>query len=553
MLFPKNFYKIAWKILKKSNIFYKISIMASILNTNTTSINSQRHLYKAQSKLNNSLQRLSSGLRINSAQDDAAGLAISQRMTAQINGLNVAQKNTNDAISYSQTAEGALAEMGDILQRIRELSVQSANATNSASDRKSLNDEVNQLVSELNRFAITTEFNGQKILNGDNNALSFHVGANANQTITATSSDFRTDKYGSYQIGGEQICTAGAGATEVLANGVAKDGATIKGEQVAQAAVSADGVLTLNGCNAAAAVSLTTSDSAADIAQKINSQDLTGIKASAKTEALFFVGATGSYTVNVWTSNASSNSANTNAVSISFNLNVVQKDELADMVNAFNEVSSKTGITAKINKMNSKFAVILTNDEGKNINVQMESPENNVGGIALGNLTDGNGRAILPNNTGTITVAGQVLLDAERSYSITTEKGLIIQAGVLSGDVMGAADKAITYGSELKRVDSIDITTVKGANQAIHIVDMALDAVNSQRAKFGALQNRFEHTISNLQTSAENISASRSRIQDADYANETANLSRNQVLQQAATSMLAQANQLPSNILSLLG
>ena len=147
--------------------------MSSVLNTNMPSLNTQRHLSQAQNNLNNSLQRLSSGLRINSAKDDAAGLAISQRMTSQINGLNVAQRNANDAISYSQTAEGALAEMGDILQRIRELSVQSANATNSAGDRKSLNDEVNQLVSELNRFAVTTEFNGQKILNGDNSVLNF--------------------------------------------------------------------------------------------------------------------------------------------------------------------------------------------------------------------------------------------------------------------------------------------------------------------------------------------------------------------------------------------
>lgn len=527
--------------------------MSSVLNTNMPSLNTQRHLSKAQNNLNNSLQRLSSGLRINSAKDDAAGLAISQRMTSQINGLNVAQRNANDAISYSQTAEGALAEMGDILQRIRELSVQSANATNSAGDRKSLNDEVNQLVSELNRFAVTTEFNGQKILNGDNSVLNFHVGANANQTISATTSDFRTNKYGSYQIGGEQICTAGAGAGELLANGVATEGTTIKGEQVAQAAVSGAGILTLNGCNASGSVSLTTSDSAADIAQKINTQDLTGLKASAKTEALFFVGATGSYTVNIWTSNANSNSANTNVASVSFTLKNTQKEELAEMVNVFNEVSAKTGITAKINKLNNKFAIILTNDEGKNINVQKTSLENTAEGIALGNLTDGNGKAILVDKTGTITVAGQVTLDAERSYSITTEKGLVIQAGVLSGASMGATDKAITYGSELKRVDSIDITTVKGANQAIHIVDMALDAVNSQRAKFGALQNRFESTISNLQTSSENVSAARSRIQDTDFAAETANLSRNQVLQQAATSMLVQANQLPSNILTLLG
>ena len=186
--------------------------MASVLNTNMPSLNTQRHLAKAQNNLNNSLQRLSSGLRINTAKDDAAGLAISQRMTAQIRGLNVAQRNANDGVSMAQTAEGALSEMGDILQRVRELAVQSANATNSAGDRKSLNDEVNQLVAELNRFANTTEFNGMKLLNGDNSVAAFQIGANANQTITATTTDFRTNKYGSYQVGNATVTSSGATA-----------------------------------------------------------------------------------------------------------------------------------------------------------------------------------------------------------------------------------------------------------------------------------------------------------------------------------------------------
>ena len=186
--------------------------MASVLNTNMPSINTQRKLSKAQSALDKSLERLSSGLRINTARDDAAGLAISERMTAQVRGLTVATRNANDGVSMAQTAEGALAEMGDILQRIRELAVQSANATNSAGDRKSLNDEVNQLVAELNRFANTTEFNGMKLLNGDDPVSAFHVGANSNQTIVATTTDFRTSKYGSYQIGNVTATAAGASA-----------------------------------------------------------------------------------------------------------------------------------------------------------------------------------------------------------------------------------------------------------------------------------------------------------------------------------------------------
>ena len=527
--------------------------MASVLNTNMPSLNTQRHLAKAQNNLNNSLQRLSSGLRINTAKDDAAGLAISQRMTAQIRGLNVAQRNANDGVSMAQTAEGALSEMGDILQRVRELAVQSANATNSAGDRKSLNDEVNQLVAELNRFANTTEFNGMKLLNGDNSVAAFQIGANANQTITATTTDFRTNKYGSYQVG-NSTATAGTGAGKGVSISNAVSGAASSNLQVTGAAVSAAGTMTLNGPNASGSVSLSVSDSAADIASKINNQDLTGIKATARTETMIGF-TTGDYTIEISTTNATSNSANTATATISFSVPKIGGDAigssaeaLTDAVNAFNEQSSKTGITAKLN--DAKTGIILENDEGKNINVTLKSTANT---IYMGNQSTGATAAISAAGTTsgkTFTAAGQVTLDASRSYSVATSSALKVQAGVLSG---GSTGTGVTIGSELQRVDSLDITTVKGANDAIHIVDQAIDSVNAQRAKYGALQNRFESTISNLATSSENVSAARSRIQDTDFASETANLSRSQVLQQAATSMLAQANQLPNNVLTLLG
>ena len=527
--------------------------MASVLNTNMPSLNTQRHLAKAQNNLNNSLQRLSSGLRINTAKDDAAGLAISQRMTAQIRGLNVAQRNANDGVSMAQTAEGALSEMGDILQRVRELAVQSANATNSAGDRKSLNDEVNQLVAELNRFANTTEFNGMKLLNGDNSVAAFQIGANANQTITATTTDFRTSKYGSYQVGNVTATAAGATAGKGVSISNAVTGGPSSSLQVTGAAVSADGSMTLNGPNASGSVALTVSDSAADIASKINSQDLTGIKATARTETMIGF-TTGDYTIEISTTNATSNSANTETATISFSVPKLgtssvgsSAEALTDAVNAFNEQSSKTGITAKLN--DAKTAIILENDEGKNINVNLKSTNT----IYMGNQATGQSAVVSVKGTTTgktFTAAGQVTLDASRSYSVATSASLKVQAGVLSG---GSTGTGAIIASELQRVDSLDITTVKGANDAIHIVDQAIDSVNAQRAKYGALQNRFESTISNLATSSENVSAARSRIQDTDFASETANLSRSQVLQQAATSMLAQANQLPNNVLTLLG
>ena len=196
-----------------------------------------------------------------------------------------------------------------------------------------------------------------------------------------------------------------------------------------------------------------------------------------------------------------------------------------------------------------KTGIILENDEGKNINITLKNPANT---IYMGNQSSGVSAATSASGATTFTAAGQVTLDSARSYSVTIASSMSIQAGVLSGGAM-VGTSATTYGSTLQRVDSLDITTIKGANDAIHICDSAIDAVNAQRAKYGALQNRFEHTISNLQTSHENVSAARSRIQDADYAAETAALSRNQVLQQAATSMLTQANNLPQNILTLLG
>ena len=529
--------------------------MASVLNTNMPSINTQRKLSKAQSALDKSLERLSSGLRINTARDDAAGLAISERMTAQVRGLTVATRNANDGVSMAQTAEGALAEMGDILQRIRELAVQSANATNSAGDRKSLNDEVNQLVAELNRFANTTEFNGMKLLNGDDPVSAFHVGANSNQTIVATTTDFRTSKYGSYQLGNATVTADKATAGKGVSISNAVTGATSSSLQVTGAVVSAAGTMTLNGPNASGSVSLTVSDSAADIASKINNQDLTGIKATAKTETMIGF-SNGDYTIEISTTNATSNSANTATATISFSVPKIGSDAvgssaeaLTDAVNAFNEQSSKTGITAKLN--DAKTGIILENDEGKNINVTLKSSNT----IYMGNAS--NGSAAVINGAGTtsgktFTAAGQVTLDSSRSYSVNLAASVNIQTGVLSGGSMGGSS-ATTYGSTLQRVDSLDITTVKGANDAIHIVDQAIDSVNAQRAKYGALQNRFESTISNLATSSENVSAARSRIQDTDFASETANLSRSQVLQQAATSMLAQANQLPNNVLTLLG
>jgi len=503
--------------------------MSTVINTNVASLNAQRNLSSTANSLNTSLQRLSSGLRINSAKDDAAGLAISERFTAQIRGLDQARRNANDGVSLAQVGEGALNEMGNILQRVRELAVQSANATNSASDRAVLNAEVTQLVAELDRFASTTEFNGTRLFDGSNSSLVYQVGANANQTITATTTDFRTSQYGTYQIGNASQSTAVTGATT--------------GTAITGAVVSSGGTVTINGAGGAATITTTASDSARDIAAKINAQSTTGVRASARTETTLDFALSGNFSVQLF----SSNSAGAGTIqTVSFTVSDKDTaDGLTQAVNAINEASSKTGITARLS--NDQTAILLTTDDGSSINIGAATTGSATAGIQLGTGTTSG--TLVAATAGTITAGGQVTLDSSKSYSITTSSNAAFAAGVLGS---GATAVSTTVGSTLKKVQELDISTVAGATNALRTVDSALDAINGQRANFGALQSRFEATIKNLQTSVENLSASRSRIMDADFAAETAALTRAQVLQQAGMAMLSQANALPQNVLTLL-
>jgi len=503
--------------------------MSQVINTNVASLNAQRNLSRTSGELATSLQRLSSGLRINSAKDDAAGLAISERMTAQVRGMSQAMRNANDGVSLAQVGEGALNEMGNILQRVRELAVQSANATNSASDRAALSSEVSQLVAELDRFAVATEFNGLKLFDGSFGSALYQVGANANQTITATTTDFRTSQYGTYQIGNASQSTAVTGATT--------------GTAITGAVVSSGGTVTINGAGGAATITTTASDSARDIAAKINAQSTTGVRASARTETTLDFALSGNFSVQLF----SSNSAGAGTIqTVSFTVSDKDTaDGLTQAVNAINEASSKTGITARLS--NDQTAILLTTDDGSSINIGAATTGSATAGIQLGTGTTSG--TLVAATAGTITAGGQVTLDSSKSYSITTSSNAAFAAGVLGS---GATAVSTTVGSTLKKVQELDISTVAGATNALRTVDSALDAINGQRANFGALQSRFEATIKNLQTSVENLSASRSRIMDADFAAETAALTRAQVLQQAGMAMLSQANALPQNVLTLL-
>jgi flagellin len=329
--------------------------MPQVINTNIMSLNSQRNLNSSQDALQTSLQRLSSGLRINSAKDDAAGLAISERFTSQIRGLDQAVRNANDGISLAQTAEGALSESGNILQRIRELAVQSANATNSASDRQALQSEVSQLVSELDRIAAATEFNGQKLLDGTFGTAIFQVGANANQTIQATTANFRANNFGNYRVEG---ASANAGAE-----------ARLNGE-----------TLTVTGSLGAESVTVEAGSSARDVAEMVTGKaNSTGVTAFALTEEKATFDAAGAYVINV-------KSDNSEATKVAFTISSTEgADGLAGAITAFNDVSSKTGVTARISEDGS--GIILRNSSGNNISVGETAANTNAGKLSIAGTT----------------------------------------------------------------------------------------------------------------------------------------------------------------------
>ena len=466
--------------------------MPQVINTNIASLNSQRNLNVSQNSLNTALQRLSSGLRINSAKDDAAGLAISERFTAQIRGLNQAARNANDGISLAQTAEGALSEIGNNLQRIRELSVQSANATNSASDRAALQAEVNQLVAEIDRVATQTNFNGTNLLDGSFSAQKFQVGANAGQTITVDQiASARTGTLGQEY---KATVTSGAldGATTVNLAAI-----TINGKAIGSATVAADAKTIVNSINAANISGVRA--------------DITGPTVVTGT-AVVAAATTGSVTINGVATAAISTTADA-------------ATSRANVIKAVNDISAATGVTAT----EDSGQVKLTAADGRNITHSF--------GGTLTNATTGLGATGTAESTYTVTYSG-------------VQGGELNIAGTVTNSGLTSALTNVALSGVA--ISNVDISDVAGANAALAAVDAALSSINSSRADLGAMQNRFSSVITNLQTTSENLSASRSRIQDTDFAAETAALTRAQILQQAGVAMLAQANALPNNVLSLL-
>jgi flagellin len=616
--------------------------MPQVINTNVASLNAQRNLTTSQGQLATALQRLSSGLRINSARDDAAGLAISERFTTQIRGLNQAVRNANDGISLAQTAEGALGEAGNALQRIRELAIQSANSTNSASDRRALNAEAQQLLSELQRNAQSTQFNGQNILDGSFSSAQFQVGANANQVISFGIQGATTDLLGAYQATSTAVSDTAFDGSDFQINGV-------------DVGVSAD--TTTPGI---------TGDSATAKAAAINAQsNLTGVSATASSSVQGSVAPT-----------ARASLANGELVINGVQIGAVAGSASAvtqgrNAATAINAVTNQTGVTAAADASTGRLT--LSTSDGRNI-ILTSNSANGDGATAIYNATGLNlTDTVVPtgNDTFTLTIggafdadggtvaslgAGDILNVDGINYEFVTSANNVTTGNVavvvadgaaatavatalrtsmiaqynagnsslrvtaaatavvtLTNDKLGATDSlanyvddsGVTHGGTttaiveggfaagtdgdydaglttrgtltlssasnftlggadlgrgglaaanpaLSRLSSVDISTVEGANSAIAVLDGALSQVTSIRADLGAVQNRFSSTVANLTATSENLSAARSRILDADFAAETAALTRAQILQQAGTAILAQANAIPQNVLSLL-
>lgn len=506
--------------------------MALTVNTNIASINTQRNLSSSSNALATSLERLSTGSRINSAKDDAAGLQISNRMTSQINGLGVAVRNANDGISISQTAEGALQQSTNILQRMRDLSLQSANGTNDATDRKALQNEMNTLKAEMNRIAETTTFGGRKVLDGTFTQVDFQVGANANETIGININGAAATDLGNNKL---------VGAAKNSGGQLGKISAPVAGGTATPNTVGAE-VFKITGPDGQkSTAALTAGASAKDIAAAVNKVNSgTGVEAQAQTKAKITdlaAGGTVSFKL-------------TGASDAQIEAYVADPTDLSTLRDAVNSQTSTTGITAQIDDAGS---LTLLSKTGENIKIEDFDNTGTTGAGVIANvksytlegveataaLTYVDGTNGAAGDTNSVNITGDVSFNSRSGFSVTATGAAVLASG--------------TTNSTKDTVSAIDISTDTGAQDAIAVIDAALSQIDSDRSALGAVQNRFENTISNLQNISENVSAARGRIQDTDFAAETANLAKNQILQQAGTSILAQANQLPQAVLSLLG
>jgi flagellin len=498
--------------------------MPSVINTNVSSLLSQNSLSKNSTALQNSMERLSTGVRINSAKDDAAGLAITTRMTSEIRGLNAAVRNANDGISVAQTAEGSLGEITNILQRLRELAVQSANSSNNPTDRSFLDTEAQQLIAETNRIGSQTNFNGIKLLNGDFISQNFQVGAKEGEVIAFNSiADSRASALGSHSLS-----TTGTMMGRALATSVGTEAAALTA-LTTPAAVAGTGFKLQTALGGSSSNILYDADSGADaIAAAINTAaNASGVTATARNSA----------TLNSFSTagTVAFNLKGGLGTAVAINATIATTSDLSALAAAINGATGTTGITASFANPSNKSVLTLDTSDGRNITIENLLIAGNAANTAKVNTID-IGAATTSDST---IIVGTVDMVSSKGQ-ITTVNG--------PAEVMGGASALSTFNS----VASVSLTSQAGSSSALSVIDQALTQVNNTRAALGGLMNRFAATVSNQGTTIANLAASRSRIMDTDYAVETTNLAKAQIIQQAATAMLAQANQSSQSVLALL-
>ncbi|WP_299660201.1 flagellin [uncultured Psychromonas sp.] len=566
--------------------------MASVVNTNVMSINAQRQLGKSQATQNEAMERLSSGLRINSAKDDAAGLAISTGFQSQITGINQAVRNANDGVSMTQTAEGSMDEMSNILQRMRELSVQSANDTNSSSNRAAIQEEVDQLHSELDRIAETTEYNGTKLLDGSAGKTTLQIGANSGQTLSFEIDSVTTNALGlngnlnkgelnSGRVGETNI---GAGTLEINGTDIgavtldaknsavalteainlktAETGVTASAYNVVQgdaANSSVDGVtegLSI-AVGAGAAVTLGATSSMDNLVDTIN-RDVEGVTASLGDEGELLL-------------------TNDNGADIVVGGTVAGSGMALDTYTGYVALDSADDTPIAVTGTTPSAAGFLESNGSSSMKIDIPTVNTSItaadkltiNGIELTSAAPGTAETTTTATGTRLAVAINALSDetgvtakadtTTGALTLSSADGSAIEIGSNAASQSGRSDALAKLGMDVemggKQLDSLgtNVSTMDGAMNSIDKIDSALSQISESRAGLGAIQNRLASTISNLENVSQNLSASNSRIQDADFATETSKMSKAQILQQAGTSMLSQANASTQSVLSLLG
>ncbi|NNB32334.1 flagellin hook IN motif-containing protein [Pseudomonas fragi] len=555
--------------------------MALSVNTNVTSQTVQKNLNKAGDSLSTSMTRLSSGLKINSAKDDAAGMQIANRLTSQVKGMTVAIANANNGSSIAQTAEGAMQESTNILQRLRELALQSANGDKSADDRASLQQEFTAKVGELTRISSTTTFGGRNLLDGSFQNQSFQVGADANQTISFGMSDISaTGLKGSY---GEASTSGAESALSASVVGGTNDVAKFKAAGAAFTTPTADETLTVNGT----AISIAKDSKIGDAVSEINKQtaktgvtasvDSTGTKLNLSSAATFTAaGSTGSTAGFV---TAATPKAGTAVGEIQVNgvkIDIDADKSLLEVATAITDAKDDTGVSASVKD----GRLVLTSEKGQSINLADGAGSAGPGSLSQLGLTSGSTQAKLTADTSVSFNGVEVKFkkgdsmdtivssinsastgvtaskNADNTLKLFSTKDISIADGSagtgLASLGLASTPKTITANTVETTVSDLSVLTAEGAQQTIQALTGAIQQIDTQRSALGAVQNRFDSTVSNLQSISENSTAARGRVQDTDFASEAAELTKQQTLQQAATAILSQANQLPSAVMKLL-